>query len=113
MKLRQFTTSWQGIKVMNKQTPPAQNFPREGDPFERGVSEMPGNLVPPVAPTTPPPKYAPVQKTVVALQNNHEAETASYRARFAQMQNDIDQLREQLAAANARIGERRRQLDAR
>lgn len=41
---------------MNKETPPPQNFPKEGDPFEKGVSEMPENLVPPVAPTTPPPK---------------------------------------------------------
>ena len=113
MKSRQFTTSWREIKIMNKQTSSTQNFPEEGNPFERGVSEIPENLVPPVAPTTPPPKYAPVQKIMIALQSNHEAETASARAQFAQMQGDINRLREQLATANARIGELQRRLDSR
>ena len=64
-------------------------------------------------PTAPPPKYAPVQKAVIAFRDNYEAETASARAQFARMQNDIDRLREQLAAANARIDELQRRLDSR
>ena len=64
-------------------------------------------------PTAPPPKHAPNQKVVVSFQNNPEAETASTRAQFAQMQNEIGQLREQLAAANVRIDELQQRLDSR
>lgn len=82
--------------------------PRERTMCESGSSIRPDYLVPPTAPTAPPPKRAPARKIVVAVQNDQEAGTESVRAQLARMQNDIEQLRRQLAAANARIDELRR-----
>ena len=41
---------------MNKEPTQRKYIPKEGETFKRGVSNKPKNLVPPVAPTTPPPK---------------------------------------------------------
>ena len=65
----------------------------------------PKNLVRPKPPAAPPPGHAPVQKIVVTVQNDQEKEAKSVRAQLARMQHDTEQLRQQLAAANARIDE--------
>ena len=78
-----------------------------GVPRERGMSDpgvRPKNLVRP-KPPSPPPERAPVQKIVVAVQNDQEATAKSAHTQLARMQHDIEQLRRQLAAANARIDE--------
>ena len=66
----------------------------------------PEGLKRPSRPSTAPPLgRAPVQKVVVAVQNDQEEEAKAVRAQLARMQHDIEQLRRQLAAANARIDE--------
>ena len=78
--------------------------PRERTIYESGNSVRPDHLAPPTAPAAPPPKRVPVQKIVVAMQNDQESAKA-VRTQLARMQRDIEQLRRQLAAANARIDE--------
>ena len=84
--------------------------PRERVYVKVGHSREIGSILknlkfPPKPPAAPPPRHAPIQKIVVAVQSDQEEEAKAVRAQLARMQHEIEQLRRQLAAANARIDE--------